>query len=63
MMDRNDRIRACYQHCCFRDVVNEKMAAKTFERFQEELASSNAARTSSARRRCRPAGASICGSC
>lgn len=24
-MDRNDRIRACYQHCCLRYVMNEKM--------------------------------------
>lgn len=24
-MDRNDRMRACYQHCCLRYVMNEKM--------------------------------------
>lgn len=24
-MDRNDRIRACYQHCCLRYVMNERM--------------------------------------
>lgn len=25
-MDHNDRIRACYQHCCLRYVMNEKMS-------------------------------------
>ena len=24
-MDRNDRVRACYQHCCLRYVMNEQM--------------------------------------
>lgn len=24
-MDRNDRVRACYQHCCLRYVMNERM--------------------------------------
>jgi ATP-dependent DNA helicase RecG len=24
-MDRNDRIRACYQHCCLRYLMNERM--------------------------------------
>ncbi len=34
-MDRNDRIRACYQHCCLKYVTNKKMTNKTLrERFQ-----------------------------
>ena len=34
-MDRNDRIRACYQHCCLRYVMNEKMTNQSLrERFQ-----------------------------
>jgi len=33
-MDRNDRIRACYQHCCLRYVMNEKMTNQSLrERF------------------------------
>ena len=24
-MDRSDRMRACYQHCCLRYVIDEKM--------------------------------------
>ncbi len=34
-MDRKDRIRACYQHCCLRYVMNEKMTNNTMrERFK-----------------------------
>ena len=34
-MDRNDRIRACYQHCCLRYVMNERMSNQTLrERFK-----------------------------
>lgn len=34
-MDRNDRIRATYQHCCLRYVMNEKMTNKSLrKRFQ-----------------------------
>lgn len=34
-MDRKDRIRACYQHCCLKYVSNEKMTNKTLrERFK-----------------------------
>jgi ATP-dependent DNA helicase RecG len=33
-MDRNDRIRACYQHCCLRYVTNQKMTNQSLrERF------------------------------
>lgn len=33
-MDRNDRIRACYQHCCLRYVMNQKMTNQSLrERF------------------------------
>ena len=33
-MDRNDRIRACYQHCCLRYVMNERMTNPSLrERF------------------------------
>jgi ATP-dependent DNA helicase RecG len=33
-MDRNDRARACYQHCCLRYVMNEKMTNQSLrERF------------------------------
>jgi ATP-dependent DNA helicase RecG len=33
-MDRTERIRACYQHCCLRHVMNEKMTNQTLrERF------------------------------
>ncbi len=28
-MDRSDRIRACYQHCCLRYVMNERMSNQT----------------------------------
>ena len=34
-MDRNDRIRACYQHCCLRYVTNAKMTNQSLrDRFQ-----------------------------
>jgi ATP-dependent DNA helicase RecG len=34
-MDRNDRIRACYQHCCLRYVMNEQMNNQSLrERFR-----------------------------
>lgn len=34
-MDRGDRIRACYQHCCLRYVMNEKMTNQSLrERFK-----------------------------
>jgi predicted HTH transcriptional regulator len=34
-MDKKDRIRACYQHCCLRYVTNEKMTNQTLrERLQ-----------------------------
>lgn len=34
-MDRNDRIRACYQHCCLRYVTNEPMTNQSLrERFK-----------------------------
>lgn len=34
-MARNDRIRACYQHCCLRYVMNEKMTNQSLrERFK-----------------------------
>lgn len=34
-MDREDRIRACYQHCCLRWVMNDKMTNQSLrERFQ-----------------------------
>ena len=34
-MDRDDRIRACYQHCCLRYVVGEKMSNQSLrERFK-----------------------------
>jgi len=34
-MDRNDRIRACYQHCCLRYVMNERMNNQSLrERFK-----------------------------
>lgn len=34
-MDRNERIRACYQHCCLSYVTNRKMTNQTLrERFQ-----------------------------
>lgn len=34
-MGRNDRIRACYQHCCLRYVMNQKMTNQSLrERFQ-----------------------------
>ncbi len=36
-MDRKDRIRACYQHCCLKYVSNEKMTNQTLrERFKIE---------------------------
>jgi len=34
-MDRNDRIRACYQHCCLRYVMNQSMTNQSLrERFK-----------------------------
>ena len=34
-MDRDDRVRACYQHCCLRWVMNERMTNQSLrERFQ-----------------------------
>ena len=34
-MDRNDCMRACYQHCCLRYVMNEKMTNQSLrERFK-----------------------------
>ena len=34
-MDRKDRIRACYQHCCLRYVMNQRMTNQTLrERFK-----------------------------
>jgi len=34
-MDQSDRIRACYQHCCLRYVMNEKMSNQSLrERFK-----------------------------
>ena len=34
-MDRNDRIRACYQHCCLRYVMNERMTNQSLrDRFK-----------------------------
>jgi ATP-dependent DNA helicase RecG len=34
-MDRNDRIRACYQHCCLRYVMNQRMTNPSLrERFK-----------------------------
>lgn len=34
-MDRNDRIRACYQHCCLRYVMNQPMTNQSLrERFK-----------------------------
>lgn len=34
-MDRNDRMRACYQHCCLRYVMNQKMTNQSLrERFK-----------------------------
>jgi len=34
-MERNDRIRACYQHCCLRYVLHEKMTNQSLrERFK-----------------------------
>jgi ATP-dependent DNA helicase RecG len=34
-MDRNDRVRACYQHCCLRYVMNEKMTNQSLrDRFK-----------------------------
>lgn len=34
-MERNERVRACYQHCCLRYVMNEKMTNQSLrERFK-----------------------------
>ncbi|KJU85227.1 transcriptional regulator [Candidatus Magnetobacterium bavaricum] len=36
-MDKKDKIRACYQHCCLKHVTNEKMTNQTLrERFKLE---------------------------
>lgn len=44
-MDKKDRIRACYQHCCLKYVMNEKMTNTTLrERFK--IADENAAMVS-----------------
>jgi ATP-dependent DNA helicase RecG len=44
-MDRNDRIRACYQHCCLRYVMNERLTNQSLrERFK--LAANKAATVS-----------------
>jgi predicted HTH transcriptional regulator len=29
-MSRDDRIRACYQHCCLKYMLNEKMTNQSF---------------------------------
>jgi ATP-dependent DNA helicase RecG len=35
VMDRNDRVRACYQHCCLRYVLHQKMTNQSLrERFK-----------------------------
>ena len=46
-MDRNDRIRACYQHCCLRYVTNQKMTNQSLrERFKlPEKKAESASRT------------------
>ena len=31
-MDKNDRIRACYQHCCLKNVAGEKMSNQTLRK-------------------------------
>jgi ATP-dependent DNA helicase RecG len=34
-MDRNDRVRACYQHCCLRYIMNQRMTNESLrERFK-----------------------------
>ncbi len=44
-MDRNERLRACYQHCCLRYVMNKKMSNQSLrERFR--LSGSKAASVS-----------------
>jgi len=45
-MDKNERIQACYQHCCLRHVMNEKMSNKSLrERLKiDEKNYSNASR-------------------
>ncbi|CAN0592351.1 unnamed protein product [Ectocarpus sp. 12 AP-2014] len=36
-MDKKDKVRACYQHCCLRYVINEKMTNQSLrERFKIE---------------------------
>lgn len=43
-MDRNDRIRACYQHCCLRYVTNQRMTNQSLrERFHLPEAKSETA--------------------
>ena len=46
-MDRNDRIRACYQHCCLRYVTNQKMTNQSLrDRFKlPEKKAESASRT------------------
>ncbi len=44
-MDKKDKVRACYQHCCLKHVTNEKMTNQTLrERFK--IASHNSASAS-----------------
>ncbi|MEO0043323.1 MAG: hypothetical protein RL329_2771 [Bacteroidota bacterium] len=31
-MDKNDKIRACYQHCCLKYVSNEKMTNQSLRK-------------------------------
>lgn len=43
-MDRNDKVRACYQHCCLKYVMNEKMTNQSLrERFNLSEAKSDQA--------------------
>jgi len=43
-MDRNDRIRACYQHCCLRYVMNQRMMNQSLrDRFKLPESRSDAA--------------------
>lgn len=41
-MDRNDKVRACYQHCCLKYVMNEKMTNQSLrERFKLRAANAD----------------------
>ena len=43
-MEKNDRIRACYQHCCLKYVSNEKMTNQSLrDRFKIEVQNSSIA--------------------